>query len=793
MSGLLLVQGVVGVAPSARGAEPTPPPIPAASAAQPSPSPVEYGYDTFGRLDTITDWANRITDVDYDAAGRVDEVTRPGNLLAEFTYDELNRPTAVAHSRNGTPLLTLGYSYDANGNLASFTDDTGTATFGYDDLDRLTSAAYPGSQDYGYVYDAVGNLTSATTPAGTTTYTYDLADRITSTGPGGAPSSDSATRGPTTNTGGWTALGNASASDDSYATAAPAKNATINGRVGGFDFGAIPANATIEQVTVTVEWKVSTSASVATLGSQLYVNNVARGSELINSAEPTSDTTQTYTVAGLTRADLLNSLEINVRATRGNSNTAVTASLDAVSIEVAYTVPGGSAPTYDDNGNLLTDGSYGNRTYSYDALGRLTGVAGNGTTATYTLDGAGNRTAETLNGVTTGFDLDLSVPEPTILSDGTRTYLPGDPGAGYQEAGVWWSALTDQIGSPLSYVNVAGATTTAVHYDPYGAPRPGSADPGGIGYAGEWKNPTGLVNLRARAYDPLVGRFTGRDTFGGVASAPQTANRYSYALNNPLRYTDPSGHFVQAFQDNPRLALSTTLQLFPGLGDGYSGLTGVLGFDPIAGVALADWERGLAFAAMLPWVPGLGGLRNADELGRAEWLARAGEPYGMGPTRAMGELGGGGGRLADEVVEAGGDAARASPRGARGPAFADTDLLVRAERGHVAALAEIRRGPTLVAPNQFNEFLAGGASRRAFLEREGIEVLSAKAARTLASTPSFRQAFDSIVAAQGRADAALAAFAKASGLEAVTMDGSLVNFIQMTLRDHSIPITRIPL
>ena len=326
---------------------------------------------------------------------------------------------------------------------------------------------------------------------------------------------------------------------------------------------------------------------------------------------------------------------------------------------------GGAAPVYDANGNLLTDGSYGNRAYSYDALGRLTGVTGNGTTAMYALDGAGNRTAEALNGVTTGFDLDLSVPEPTILSDGTRTYLPGDPGAGYQEAGVWWSALTDQIGSPLSYVNVAGATTTAVHYDPYGAPRPGSADPTGIGYAGEWKNATGLANLRARAYDPLVGRFTGRDTFGGVASAPQTANRYSYALNNPLRYTDPSGHFVQAFQDNPRLALSTTLQLFPGLGDGYSGLTGVLGFDPIAGVALADWERGLAFAAMLPWVPGLGGLlgrtgddvagglRNADELAGAAGFTRAGEHYDMGPTRFGGELGGRG-RVGDEVASSGG-------------------------------------------------------------------------------------------------------------------------------------------
>jgi RHS repeat-associated protein len=62
----------------------------------------------------------------------------------------------------------------------------------------------------------------------------------------------------------------------------------------------------------------------------------------------------------------------------------------------------------------------------------------------------------------------------------------------------------------------------------------------GIGYAGEWKEAAGLINLRARAYDPVMGRFVGRDTFDGVASAPQSGNRYAYALLSPRRYTDPS-------------------------------------------------------------------------------------------------------------------------------------------------------------------------------------------------------------------------------------------------------------
>ncbi len=218
----------------------------------------------------------------------------------------------------------------------------------------------------------------------------------------------------------------------------------------------------------------------------------------------------------------------------------------------------------------IGQGTYGGRTYSYDALGRLTAVAGNGLSTAYTLDGAGNRWAETSNGVTTAFDLDLAEPEPTVLADGTHLYLPGEPAAGYDAAGVWSSALTDLVGSPLSYVDETGTVSTPVHYDPYGNPRPGSAAPVGIGYGGEWSDPTGLINLRARAYDPITGRFTSRDTFAGVLSAPQSGNRYAYALANPLRYTDPSGHFVNLTLANAPLLLSAGIQMVPGVGDAYA-------------------------------------------------------------------------------------------------------------------------------------------------------------------------------------------------------------------------------
>jgi len=50
-----------------------------------------------------------------------------------------------------------------------------------------------------------------------------------------------------------------------------------------------------------------------------------------------------------------------------------------------------------------------------------------------------------------------------------------------------------------------------------------------------------LQYLRARYYDPNAGRFISHDSFAGYVGLPQSQNPYTYGLNDPLRYTDPSG------------------------------------------------------------------------------------------------------------------------------------------------------------------------------------------------------------------------------------------------------------
>jgi RHS repeat-associated protein len=58
----------------------------------------------------------------------------------------------------------------------------------------------------------------------------------------------------------------------------------------------------------------------------------------------------------------------------------------------------------------------------------------------------------------------------------------------------------------------------------------------------ERDNETGLDFAQARYFSNGHGRFTSPDSFGGDTANPQTLNLYAYVQNNPLRYTDPSGH-----------------------------------------------------------------------------------------------------------------------------------------------------------------------------------------------------------------------------------------------------------
>ena len=63
------------------------------------------------------------------------------------------------------------------------------------------------------------------------------------------------------------------------------------------------------------------------------------------------------------------------------------------------------------------------------------------------------------------------------------------------------------------------------------------------GYTGhEMLKDFGIINMNGRLYDPVLGRFFSPDNYVQLPDNSQSFNRYSYCLNNPLKYTDPSGN-----------------------------------------------------------------------------------------------------------------------------------------------------------------------------------------------------------------------------------------------------------
>jgi RHS repeat-associated protein len=65
-----------------------------------------------------------------------------------------------------------------------------------------------------------------------------------------------------------------------------------------------------------------------------------------------------------------------------------------------------------------------------------------------------------------------------------------------------------------------------------------------FGYTGELTDGTGLINLRARYYDPSTGRFLTKDSWAGDSSTPATLVKWLYANSNPVMYTDPNGRWA---------------------------------------------------------------------------------------------------------------------------------------------------------------------------------------------------------------------------------------------------------
>jgi RHS repeat-associated protein len=115
----------------------------------------------------------------------------------------------------------------------------------------------------------------------------------------------------------------------------------------------------------------------------------------------------------------------------------------------------------------------------------------------------------------------------------------------------------DQIGSIVAVTNEAGAPIQKLAYEAYGKRRgtDGTPDPNNLiigtatdrGFTGhEHLDDVGLIHMNGRVYDPLIGRFMTADPQIQDITNLQAFNRYSYVLNNPLGFTDPTGFSLRS-------------------------------------------------------------------------------------------------------------------------------------------------------------------------------------------------------------------------------------------------------
>lgn len=165
----------------------------------------KFQYDKVGRLEKLTDTANRETVYNYDDAQRTISVVNAENETTQTKYnarmqmievkDALNQIYTFTYNPFGQVLTqtraggTMSYEYDEVGNRDKRTDYAGReTTYEYDALNRLEQINYLAGTNNPvpietavYNYDDISRLTSATNEAGTINFGYDNRNRMTST------------------------------------------------------------------------------------------------------------------------------------------------------------------------------------------------------------------------------------------------------------------------------------------------------------------------------------------------------------------------------------------------------------------------------------------------------------------------------------------------------------------------------------------------------------------------------------------------------------------------------------
>ena len=549
-----------------------------------------YGYDTGGNLTGVTDNANNSTTMTYDHFGRKTAMSDPdmgnwsyiydaaGNMTEQldanldrlcFTYDNLNRLTDKLHDyddngclSNNTILAQYLY-FNSGGGLGHPSEIRWTnhlshnlETFAYDSLGRLTSHTRK-VDDRSYTmsysgFDPFHRPTTVTYPNGqtlTTSYDHEGPNSLSNSGTSLINDIRYNVRGQIT------LLDRTSGGIDTTYLYHPQHDELGGGtgdsnyrlktiQHGGGGTGNPWPDFTYEYDKVGNITKLTTVSSDGTDTQTFGYDHLNRlTSASASGLLPTYSDTYVYNAIG------------NITSFDG-----VVYSYSSVH-KHAVASANGVSYSYDANGNMTlrdASGTVNDYVQNFNEENELTSVVNNGSTTSFTYDAAGIRVKTVApNGTVTdfpfpGYEVENATGTPTVrltFSIAGQAVALRVMGSGIPTT---FYLYNDHLGSVSKISTTAGGavSNSTARYYPFGnwrtEPTAGLTDMGYTGHRhnnlGNAPDDIGLIYMNARWYLPGVGRFISADTIVPSPTNPQTWNRYSYVNNNPIRFTDPSGH-----------------------------------------------------------------------------------------------------------------------------------------------------------------------------------------------------------------------------------------------------------
>ncbi|MCO8125241.1 polymorphic toxin-type HINT domain-containing protein [Stieleria sp. TO1_6] len=562
-----------------------------------------YTYDEVGLRTEEADPLGRIRQYEYDAASRLTKEIDPDGFEILYTYDDRHLLTSFTDGAGNvrrydydkigrlvrdTDALDAStiYQYDAVDNLTAVLDRLGRRIeYSYDSLDRMTEERWVGSPDnrsIGFSYDATGNLLTAGDVNSHYQYQYDALNRVISDDNLGTPN---VPRNHLTY--GFDSRGNLETIRDQSGTQVQLVFDSINRPVEiSWDGGGV--SPVLVEMDYNVRDGLSQIRRYTNAGTPILVGlsnytfdtsgRMTRVEHLWASGDEISAVDYGYNLA----SELISTTDRGVfRQYDRDGRGQVTAVADASGILEEYVFDGAGNRTSDDDqvstGNRLeSDGDYD---YQYDAVGNLIGKTRitDGQVTEYTYDYRNRLTSVVVtadDGVVetqTHFVYDVfdrkiirevdGVVQTTVY-DGSRVwadhqadgtviakYLYGTEAIDHLiardrpgEGTAWY--LQDRLFSVRDVVDSAGNVLDSIDYDSFGNISSESDPAAGdrFKFTGrEWEASIGLYDYRARHYDPTTGRFSSEDSWG--ISAGDT-NFYRYVGNSPTDFIDPSGHIA---------------------------------------------------------------------------------------------------------------------------------------------------------------------------------------------------------------------------------------------------------